>query len=79
MWRSPSIGLLYLSENWESTSHQQHKAFDDLKSYLQQLVVLSSPEQGQPLILYVSTSRRAMSIVLVQEKEVTKNEKKTTQ
>jgi hypothetical protein len=33
---------------------QQQKAFNDLKSYLEHLPTLSSPEQGQPLILYVS-------------------------
>jgi ABC-type transporter Mla subunit MlaD len=32
---------------------EQQKAFEDLKSYLEQLPTLSSPEQGQPLILYV--------------------------
>jgi hypothetical protein len=32
---------------------EQQKAFKDLKSYLEQLPTLSSPEQGQPLILYV--------------------------
>jgi hypothetical protein len=32
---------------------EQQKAFDDLKSYLERLSTLSSPEQGQPLILYV--------------------------
>jgi hypothetical protein len=35
---------------------EQWKVFDDLKSYLEQLPTLSSPEQGQPLILYVSAT-----------------------
>jgi hypothetical protein len=35
---------------------EQQKAFDDLKSYLEQLPTLSSPEQRQPLILYVSAT-----------------------
>jgi hypothetical protein len=39
---------------------------------------LSSLEQGQSLILYVSTSHTTVSGVLVQEKVVIKNEKKTT-
>jgi hypothetical protein len=47
----------------------QQKAFDDLKQYLQHLPTLSSPEQGQPLILYVSTTHRVVSRALVIEKE----------
>jgi hypothetical protein len=33
---------------------EQQKAFDDLKNYLKQLPMLSSPEQRQPLILCLS-------------------------
>jgi hypothetical protein len=49
---------------------EQQKAFDDLKQYLQHLPTLSSPEQGQPLILYVSTTHTLVSGTLVVEKEV---------
>jgi hypothetical protein len=49
---------------------EQQKAFNDLKQYLQQLPMLSSPEQGQPLILYVSTTHSVVSGALVVEKEV---------
>jgi hypothetical protein len=58
---------------------KQRKAFDDLKSYLQHLPTLSSPEQGQPLILYVSVTHSAITGALVIEKEITQNGKTTKQ
>jgi hypothetical protein len=54
---------------------EQQKAFKDVKFYLQQLAILSNPEQGQPLILYVSITHLAVSGALVVDKEVTKNGK----
>jgi ribonuclease HI len=54
---------------------EQHKAFDDLKSYLECLPTLSSLEQGQPLILYVSAMHSTVSRALVVEKETTHNDK----
>jgi hypothetical protein len=54
---------------------EQQKAFDDLKSYVECLLTLSSPEQGQPLILYVSAMHSAVSGALVVEKETTHNDK----
>jgi hypothetical protein len=47
------------------------KAFDELKQYLQHLPILSSPEQGQPIILYVSATDTVVSRALVVEKEAT--------
>jgi hypothetical protein len=44
--------------------------FDDLKQYLQNLPTLSSLEQGQRLILYVSATHTVVSGALVVEKEV---------
>jgi hypothetical protein len=41
-----------------------------LKQYLQHLPTLSSPEQGQPLIVYVSTTHSVVSRALVIKKEV---------
>jgi hypothetical protein len=41
-----------------------------MKQYLQHLPTLSSPEQGQPLILYVSATHSVASGALVVEKEV---------
>jgi hypothetical protein len=49
---------------------EQQKAFDDLKQYLQHLPTLSSPEQGQRLILYVSITHSIVSGALVLEREV---------
>jgi hypothetical protein len=54
---------------------QQWKTFNDLKSYLQHLPTLSSPEQGQHLILYVSATHTAVSGALVTDKEITQNGK----
>jgi hypothetical protein len=54
---------------------EQQKAFDDLNNYVEQLPTLSSPEQGQPLILYVSATHSAVSGALVVEKEVSTNGK----
>jgi hypothetical protein len=54
---------------------EQQKSFDDLKSYLEKLPMLSSPEHGQPLILYVSTMHSAISEGLVVEKEIIGNDK----
>jgi hypothetical protein len=48
---------------------EQQKAFDDLKQYLQHLPTLLSPQQGQPLILYVSATHS----VVVMEKEVARS------
>jgi hypothetical protein len=49
---------------------EQQRAFDDLKTYLEKLPTLSSLEQGQPLILYVSAMHSAVSEALVIEKEI---------
>jgi hypothetical protein len=56
---------------------EQQKAFYDLKQYLQHLTTLSSPEQGQPLILYVSATHSVVSIALIMEKEVVQLEAAT--
>jgi hypothetical protein len=45
------------------TKHQ--KAFESIKSYLEKLPTLSSLEQGQLLILYVSATHIAVSGALV--------------
>jgi hypothetical protein len=52
---------------------EQQKAFDDLKNYLEHLPTLSSPEQGQPLILYASAINSVVGGTLVVEKETTHN------
>jgi hypothetical protein len=50
--------------------HEHHKAFGNLKQYLQHLPTLSSPEQGLPFILYVSITHSVVSGALVVENEV---------
>jgi hypothetical protein len=54
---------------------EQQRAFDDLKHCLEHLLTLSSLEQGQPLILYVSATHSAVSGALVIVKETVKNGK----
>jgi hypothetical protein len=43
------------------------------------LPTLSSPEQGQPLILYVSATHTVVSGALVVEKEIARNDKAVKQ
>jgi hypothetical protein len=54
---------------------EQQKAFNDLKNCLKHLPTLSSPEQGQPLILYASAMHSVLNRALVVEKETTHNSK----
>jgi hypothetical protein len=58
---------------------QQQRVFDDMKYYLEHLPTLSSLEQGQPLILYVSATHSVVSEALVIEKEIMQNGKTTKQ
>jgi hypothetical protein len=54
---------------------QQQQAFNDLKNFLEHLPTLSSPEQGQPLILYISATHSAVRGALVVKKEVAHKDK----
>jgi hypothetical protein len=74
----PFFAILKGSTNAEWGAGQQ-KAFGDLKSYLEHLPALSSLEQGQPLILYVSATHSAISGALVTEKEIIQSGKTTKQ
>jgi hypothetical protein len=58
---------------------EQPKAFKDLKHCLEHLPTLSSPEPGQPLILYVLATHSSISGALVVEKEITRDDKSTKQ
>jgi hypothetical protein len=58
---------------------EQQKAFEDLKSYLEHFPTLSSPDQGQPLILYVSATDSVVNGALVVKKEIMKDGKSTKQ
>jgi hypothetical protein len=46
----------------------QQKAFEELKQYLIDLITLTPPSPGAPLILYGVASHSAVSAALVQEK-----------
>ena len=48
-------------------AHQ--KAFEELKRHLIDLITLTPPSSGTPLLLYVATSPAAVSAALVQEKQ----------
>jgi hypothetical protein len=58
--------------NWGA---EQQQAFDDLKHYLEHLPTLSSPKQGQPLILYISAMHSVVSRAMVVEKEIKHKDK----
>jgi hypothetical protein len=46
---------------------EHSKAFAELKSYIEQMTVLSPPLQSEPLFLYVAASKAAVSVDLVRE------------
>jgi hypothetical protein len=50
-------------------SETQKQAFQELKDYLSNMTKLCPPEPKSPLLLYLSASNSAVSVVLVQEKE----------
>jgi hypothetical protein len=58
---------------------EQQKAFENLKSYLEELPTLSSLEKAQHLILYILATYVAVSGALVVEKEIVSNGKETKQ
>jgi hypothetical protein len=47
----------------------QQKAFEELKQYLIQLIPVTPPSSGAPLLLYVAASHAVVSAVLVQERQ----------
>jgi hypothetical protein len=64
----PFFQVLRSSKNFK-WSETQKRAFQELKDYLSNMTKLCPPEPRSPLLLYVSASNSAVSIVLVQEKE----------
>jgi hypothetical protein len=64
----PFFQVLRSAKNfqWPET---QKQAFQELKDYLSNMTKLCPPEPRSPLLLYVSASNSAVSIVYVQEKE----------
>jgi hypothetical protein len=55
---------------------EQQEAFEALKEYIQKLPTLASSWPDQPLILYVLAMHTAVSGALVQEREISKEDKK---
>ena len=49
---------------------EQDKAFEDLKKYLENLAVMTSPSPGAELLLYTATSSSTVSVTLVEERMV---------
>ena len=47
---------------------EQDKAFEDLKQYLENLAVMTSPSPDAELLLYIATSSSAVSAALVEER-----------
>ena len=47
-----------------------NKAFQDLKEYLTQAPMLTAPESGEDLFMYLLVSNHAVSAVLLRDREV---------
>ena len=45
------------------------RALEELKKYMGSAPLLTTPEEGQPLFLYLAVSDHAVSLVLVKEKD----------
>jgi phage FluMu protein gp41 len=65
----PFFQVLRSSKNFQ-WSETQKQAFQELKDYLLNMTKLCPPEPKSPLLLYLSASNSAVSVVLVQEKVV---------
>jgi hypothetical protein len=64
----PFFQVLRSAKNFQ-WSETQKQAFQELKDYLSNLTKLCPPEPRSSLLLYVSASNSAVSVVLVQEKK----------
>ena len=65
----PFFKVLKGTENFHWGT-EQDKAFEDLKKYLENLAVMTSPSPGAELLLYIATSSSAVSAALVEERTV---------
>ena len=65
----PFFKVLKGSENFH-WGPEQAKAFEDLKKYLENLAVMTSPTPGAELLLYIATSSSAVSTALVEERMI---------
>ncbi|XP_071933202.1 uncharacterized protein [Coffea arabica] len=64
---SKSVEALRKGLQFEWTSECQ-KAFDELKARIVKLPTLTSPGQGETLLVYLSVREKAISVVLIREK-----------
>ena len=64
----PLFGLLKKGKKFQWDGRCQ-AAFEQIKEYLQNPPVLSPPEPGRPLILYLSVTETTMGCMLAQESE----------
>ncbi|XP_074270977.1 uncharacterized protein LOC141594892 [Silene latifolia] len=64
--RTKEVYIENMSQKFEWTQEHE-KAFGELKQYLSTPPLHSKPEQGEPLYLYLSVTKAAVSAVLVRE------------
>ncbi|XP_019161181.1 PREDICTED: uncharacterized protein LOC109157795 [Ipomoea nil] len=68
----PFFEAMKMKEGFAWTAECQH-SFEELKQYLSTPPVLSTPQEGEPLFLYLAASPKAVSSVLVREEERTQH------
>ena len=64
----PFFKVLQSSQKFECCE-QQREAFNSLKKYLQNMTKLTSPDPKETLLLYTSSSQKAVSAALVVERD----------
>jgi hypothetical protein len=69
-WSLPTFQALKESKRDFVWGPSQQHAFKEIKKYLLQPNTLISPTPGVDLLLYVSATKAAVSVVLVQEQEI---------
>ena len=62
----PFFKVLKGSKNFQ-WGPEQNKAFEDLKLYLENVAVMTSPPPKEELLLYIASTGSAVSAALVQE------------
>ena len=65
----PFFKALKGSDNMQ-WGEEQEKAFEALKTYIENLAMMSSPSEKVELLLYIATSGAAVSAALVEERTV---------
>ena len=62
----PFFHLLKKQVNFEWTKKYE-RAFQDLKKFLVEALVLSKPRNGKPLYIYLSVTKKAINLILIRE------------